>query len=333
MPLPSWVREWLHPTRNARTTLSASDDDDDDASSWKIFQCPKAADHVWCARPADLAARGPKAACPCCALIQVSSTNCVKTTHPAIAEEWHPTKNGRHVPSPRETLSSAKAAVWFRCRRNDRHEWRAVVANRCAGEPCPFCAGKVALPFTTLVARLGRDLVYYFWHKRKNQNPPDQILSGADVPIRLKDPLTGTEWTTTPELLCQVAESVTYGGNAKEAIYSRFVSREERSRALALLKTALGRAESYLIDTILEDAFLAAGVPVTLPRSRILNNANTERLLAPHIDDTLVQPSAPRWSLRAPSCSSSLVFGGEASAACHELAPPHICAERIAKRT
>lgn len=247
-----WVRAMLHPTKNFRRALNGS---------VRYFKCLRGADHEFAARPMDLVARGRSRACPCCAHEQVSQTNSVASLHPSVAAEWHPTKNAAHVPSPAQTLSSARAAVWFRCSTDARHEWRAVVANRCAGEPCPFCSGAVAPAYTTLYVRLGRDVVDYFWADRVK---PDNVLSGSDVAVELRDPLTGTRWSTTPSDLCDVAETSTFD-NAIEAVYSRFVDRRARSKALGLLKAALGVVESFVVDVLVHEALeLETGVSMPL---------------------------------------------------------------------
>lgn len=240
----TWLRDLLHPTAFLRGNIHDN--------SVKYFKCKEGSDHVFVARPAEVLARGQSQACPCCALKQVCSTNSVAATHPTIAAEWHPTKNAKHVPSATETLCTAKAAVWFLCSKDQRHEWRAIVANRCAGEPCPFCSGAVAAAYVNIVVRLGRNVVNYFWNSNKNRVNPEDVLSGARVAIELKDPLTGTEWTTTPVDLCQVAENATFHSSI-EAIYACFVDRGKRARALLLVKTATDIVEQFVADSFVHE--------------------------------------------------------------------------------
>lgn len=240
----AWLRDLVHPTTFQRTKIHND--------SVRYFKCPEGLDHVFVARPTELVARGQAHACPCCALKQVCSTNSVATTHPTVAAEWHPTKNAKHVPSAMETLSTAKAAIWFQCSKDQRHEWRAIVANRCAGEPCPFCSGAVAAAYVNIVVRLGHSVVNYFWNSKKNRVKPEEVLSGARVAIELKDPLTGTEWTTTPVDFCQVAENSTFP-NAIEAIYASFVDRSKRTRALRLVTTATDIVEQFVADIVVHE--------------------------------------------------------------------------------
>ncbi|WP_344043632.1 zinc-ribbon domain-containing protein [Nocardioides panacihumi] len=71
-----------------------------------------------------------KTGCPLCA-----SLAC---THPDVAAEWHPTKNGDLTPF--DVTHGAKTEVWWRCSRD--HEWPATVANRAHASHrtrCPEC--------------------------------------------------------------------------------------------------------------------------------------------------------------------------------------------------
>lgn len=63
-------------------------------------------------------------------------TNDLATTHPAIAERWHPTKNGELLPSQIQIGESADC--WWldeKC----GHEWQTNSINRNFGYPCPVC--------------------------------------------------------------------------------------------------------------------------------------------------------------------------------------------------
>lgn len=62
-------------------------------------------------------------------------------THPHVAQQWHPTKNGSlRVESI--TLGSTKR-VWWKCEKG--HEWMASVNNRCKGQNCPYCSNRAVL--------------------------------------------------------------------------------------------------------------------------------------------------------------------------------------------
>jgi hypothetical protein len=55
---------------------------------------------------------------------------------PAVAAEWHPTRNEGLWPAAIAVYSNRKA--WWRC--SAGHEWESTVNNRTHGQGCPECA-------------------------------------------------------------------------------------------------------------------------------------------------------------------------------------------------
>jgi len=49
--------------------------------------------------------------CPYCANKKVCKDNCLQTTNPELAKEWHPTKNGKLTPSAVTAGSGKKSLV------------------------------------------------------------------------------------------------------------------------------------------------------------------------------------------------------------------------------
>ena len=77
--------------------------------------------------------------CPVCACRTiVPGVNDLGTTYPAIAEQWHPTKNGELTPE--QVAAGTTKKVWWRCEKG--HEWFAPVMIRTRGSGCPVCCGK-----------------------------------------------------------------------------------------------------------------------------------------------------------------------------------------------
>lgn len=64
-------------------------------------------------------------------------------THPNVASEWHPTKNGELIPN--NFTSGSNKKVWWLCKEKCEygcnHEWQAPIASRCGKlmSGCPFC--------------------------------------------------------------------------------------------------------------------------------------------------------------------------------------------------
>ena len=128
---PEMAKEW-HPTKNG----SITPDDVTSGSSNRIWwKCDKAEDHEWNASPTGRNLSG----CPVCAGQKVVKSNCLATTHPELAKEWHPTKNGRNTPDD-ITAGSSKDMIWWICKDNSSHIWDSNVVNRTKGNSCPSCA-------------------------------------------------------------------------------------------------------------------------------------------------------------------------------------------------
>jgi hypothetical protein len=128
---PEMAKEW-HPTKNG----SITPDDVTSGSGKRIWwKCDKAEDHEWNASPSGRNLSG----CPVCAGQKVVKSNCLATTHPDLAKEWHPTKNGSITPN-NMTAGSSKYMIWWICKDNSSHIWDSSVSNRTRGNGCPSCA-------------------------------------------------------------------------------------------------------------------------------------------------------------------------------------------------
>ena len=65
---------------------------------------------------------------------------CVKSgvlnVNPLLANEWHPELNGKLNPGKFTEHSGKK--VWWRCQKDNNHEWQAQISNRSV-TGCPYC--------------------------------------------------------------------------------------------------------------------------------------------------------------------------------------------------
>ena len=69
------------------------------------------------------------------AKIEIAKENCIATTHPQIAAQWHPTLNGELTPF--DVREGSTDRVWWLCDKG--HEWKTEVRVRCQrnnGCPC-----------------------------------------------------------------------------------------------------------------------------------------------------------------------------------------------------
>ncbi|MHB1844448.1 MAG: zinc-ribbon domain-containing protein [Deltaproteobacteria bacterium] len=128
---PNLAADW-HPDRNGDlqpTKVSAG-------SGRKVWWRCSTCQYVWRTRVVDRAICGHR--CPACIGQVVSlGRNDLATTHPELAAEWHPDRNGDLVPSQISAGSGKK--VWWRCS-TCQYVWPAIVGSRARNERgCPAC--------------------------------------------------------------------------------------------------------------------------------------------------------------------------------------------------
>lgn len=71
--------------------------------------------------------------------IEITQENCIATTHPAIAAQWHPTLNDGLTPM--DVRAGSTDRVWWICAKG--HEWKTEVRVRCLrNNGCPCCNGR-----------------------------------------------------------------------------------------------------------------------------------------------------------------------------------------------
>ena len=97
---------------------------------------------------------------------------------PAVAAEWHPTRNG--TLTPRDVGPGSHARVWWRCVRHQSHQWQIDIRQRVKHRlPCPFCSGRRATAYTSLAAKfpaLARQ-----WHPAKNGELKSLLETGLTL--------------------------------------------------------------------------------------------------------------------------------------------------------
>lgn len=175
-----------HPTRNGDLTPA-----DVTASSGKKvwwlcpLTCPGGCPHEWEASiVSQLKAKG----CPHC--LPRSHYVCVHrsivTTHPDVAAQWHPTRNGDLTPD--KILAGSTKKYWWlcpnTCPEGCPHEWEAFVSNRCGSgkHGCPYCSSsfqyKVCI-HTSIVGTHQAEAAQ--WHPTKNGDlRPENFSFGSE---------------------------------------------------------------------------------------------------------------------------------------------------------
>lgn len=78
-----------------------------------------------------------KSGCPYCTNHAVHFLNCLATTHPELAKQWHPTSNNNLTPFDLTYGSGVK--VYWICSKN--HTWNATLSDRTVKNAgCPTCS-------------------------------------------------------------------------------------------------------------------------------------------------------------------------------------------------
>lgn len=128
---PEIAKEW-HPTKNGDLKTTDISSKNDKKVWWLCSKCG----YEWQAKIGNrtILNRG----CPCCSnAVVVKGKNDLQSTHPEIAKEWHPTKNGTLTPDKVSYGYGKK--VWWKC--PNGHEYQATVNHRTgkSGTNCPVC--------------------------------------------------------------------------------------------------------------------------------------------------------------------------------------------------
>lgn len=184
---PAIAAQW-HPRRNGAQTPAEVTPGSGRRVWWK---CSKGPDHEWLAAVRDRRKHG----CPCCAGKKACRATALQTLRPRLAREWHTPRNG--ALTARDVTLASNKVVWWRCRRDAEHEWRAAVAARAMrGTGCPFCAGRRASSrnsLATMAPAASREL-----HPTKNGSlRAEDLPAGSDRLVWWKCPNgPDHEWRT-----------------------------------------------------------------------------------------------------------------------------------------
>eukprot|EP00128_Syssomonas_multiformis_P002356 Colp12_sorted_trinity150504_noHs@25313 len=127
---PDVIRQW-HPYKNI-----VGPHDVTPFSNKKFwFKCDEG--HEWEATLSNRCSKGY--GCPICNTFKVTSTKNLLLKYPAVAAEWHLTKNGNLTPENVTSGSSKK--VWWQCK--EGHEWEARPHHRTTNNSgCRLCSIK-----------------------------------------------------------------------------------------------------------------------------------------------------------------------------------------------
>ncbi len=115
--------------------------------------------HEWEAQ-VDHKSNGAK--CPYCNSRKATRDSNLQVSHPELAAQWHPIKNGDITPA--EVTCRSRRIVWWMC--DKEHEWQDRIVARKDGNDCPYCYGIEAIErynFAAAYPDIARE-----WHPTKN---------------------------------------------------------------------------------------------------------------------------------------------------------------------
>ena len=162
---PKLAQEW-HPSKNGKLTPKDVTPKFPQKFWW---QCKKG--HDWEAR---LDHRSNGSGCPYCSGRRTCKNNCLATVNPKLANEWHPSKNGKLTPEDVTPWSNKK--MWWQCKQG--HEYKTSVGHRSNGDGCPYCSGRRTCKdncLATVNPKLANG-----WHPTKNVKlTPEDVTTGS----------------------------------------------------------------------------------------------------------------------------------------------------------
>lgn len=125
---PEIAKQW-HPNKNHPHTPQEYALYSSQKVWWQCHLCG----YEW---KASIKSRAEGHGCPVCSnSIVRAKFNDLATTHPELAQEWHPTKN---TLKPTDVSAGSDKIVWWQCKFG--HEWEAKINNRKSGTGCPHCS-------------------------------------------------------------------------------------------------------------------------------------------------------------------------------------------------
>ena len=127
--------------------------------------------HIW---SAVIYSRVAGSGCPYCSgLKTIPGETDLATTHPELAAQWHPTKNGKWTPQ-NVSAGSHRKIVWI-CGKG--HEWTASVNRRTYNASgCPYCSGHLPIPGETDFATKCPEAAAEWDYEKNAPLTPDRVM-------------------------------------------------------------------------------------------------------------------------------------------------------------
>ncbi len=235
--------------------------------SYVNWQCTEG--HTWKAKTYARAYIG--SGCPKCkGRISIPGKTDLATLYPEIAKQWHPTKNGKLIPS--EFLVSSGMIVWWAHELPDGslHEWESPVSYRTSnkkktkvdgtvydGDGCPVCLNRRLIPGVNDLATLYPEIAK-MWHPTMNGDlKPSEVTAGGVTQYWWQheaDEKTPHEWKASPENIVNNGGCIRcLRGSIAERELADFISSELN----VLVKTSVRNIIQHELDIYIPSKNLA----------------------------------------------------------------------------
>lgn len=199
---PEVAAQW-HPTKNGELKPTQVSNGSHRIVWWI---CDKG--HEW---RAAVKTRVSGTGCPVCAnKIVLVGVNDLATSHPKLAEQWHPTKN--HTLTPNQVLAGSARKVWWRCEKG--HEWLASISARSRGSGCPICSNRLIIPGVNDLASAYPYLATQWLQEKNGTLRPEQVAVGSNQRVWWQCG-KGHEWFTAICCRTMQGEDCPYCSNKK----------------------------------------------------------------------------------------------------------------------
>lgn len=198
---PEIAKQW-HSTKNG---LLKPSDVVAGSATYAWWKCDKGNDHEWKTKIVERL----KSGCPFCDGKKLSITNSLEARYPELAKEWHPTKNAPLQPN--NVFGGGKKKFWWKCSKENDHEWEACIQRRAQGQGCSICRGLKVVKSNCL-ASTHPDLIKQ-WHPTKNQGlTPYDVIAGNSNPVWwVCQKNSEHEWQTSCKNRIKQAENIIRG--------------------------------------------------------------------------------------------------------------------------
>lgn len=180
---PRAASRW-HPTRNG-SVLASDVLFGTKKKYW--FLCEEKGHHY--EAPVITQSRG--AACNICTGRVVDEQNCMRTTHPELTRDFHPSANGPMTPD--NTFASTYKTITWLCEKG--HDWPATGHNRASqGTGCPYCANFSCWTGWNDMATTRPDLVADWDWDSNGDLDPTTIMAGTGRKVAWKCATCDHRW-------------------------------------------------------------------------------------------------------------------------------------------